>query len=43
MTDFVNGRKVAESDTWQEPVEVDVQSQILLSRGEPTDPMFPKK
>ncbi len=34
MTIFVNGQRVASSDTWQEPVEVDVQSKIKPSSNE---------
>ncbi len=34
MTVFVNGQQVATSDTWQEPVEVDVQSKLRPGSNE---------
>ncbi|WP_435010888.1 c-type cytochrome [Tundrisphaera lichenicola] len=34
MTVYVNGKKVASSDSWQEPVEVDVQDKLVPGRNE---------
>lgn len=34
MTVFLNGTKIASSDTWQEPVEVDVQARIKPGANE---------
>jgi putative heme-binding domain-containing protein len=36
VTVYVNGRKVASSDSWQEPVEVDIQDQIKPGTNELT-------